>query len=274
MTERIDLDGTRVAGRMPVAIDTLAGRIVLDVPSGCQPVTPASIVAIRGVAAHLGRLSGIGIDWGAGTGGLAIAAALGRAVERVIAVDVEAANLVATAANAASNGVGAKVVTVHADGFTPLDAAAADVLAGLDGRVGFVVANPPGCVDDDGLGWRRHVLAEAAALLRRGAPVLLQISRQYGRARITELAGSGLPYRYDGCVAESGWEPFDLARSELAELVHRYAAVERSGGGSYVFRVGTGAEARDAPAVAAIEAYEATGASPLTRWQLHLFRRT
>lgn len=243
-------------------------------PPGAQPVTPASVVAIRGVAAHLDLLGGVGIDWGTGTGGLAIAAARSPTVQQVIAIDVIEANLAAVRANAASNGVASKVVPVLADGFTPLDAAAADALAHLAGRVAFLVANPPGQAGDDGLGWRRRVLADAAPLLVHGSPVLLQISRQYGRHRVTGLADAPSPYRYEGCVAESDWEPFDLTRPDLAELAQRYATVERSGGAPYVFQVGGGSGRRDATAVGALDAYGATGFSPLTKWQLHLFRRT
>jgi SAM-dependent methyltransferase len=247
---------------------------VLDVPSHAQPVTPASVVAIRGVASHLDLLAGVGVDWGTGTGGLAIAAALGSEVEQVIAIDLDEANLAATRANAAVNDVAAKVVTVHADGFTPLDVRAGDVLARLVGSAGFLVANPPGDPGDDGLGWRRRVLVEAAALLRHGAPVLLQISRQYGRHRITGLADTASLYRYEGCVAAGDWERFDLTRPDLAELAHRYAAVERSGGAPYMFRLEGGIAGQETTAVGAVEAYEVTGSSPLTKWQLHLFRRT
>jgi hypothetical protein len=191
----------------------------------------------------------------------------------VLAIDLIEANLVAARTNARRNGVAGKLTTVHADGFTPLDAPAAEALAGLDGRVGFLVANPPGDAGDDGLGWRRRVLASAAPLLSTGAPVLLQISRQYGRPRIAGLAGARSPYRYEGLVAESTWEPFDLARRDLAELLRRYADVERSGGLPYVFRMRGETGAQDATAVDAIDAHKANGSSPVTKWQLHLYRR-
>ncbi len=254
-----------------VTIDTAVGRIVLHVPDGAEPVTPASVVAIRGVAAGGGTVSGIGIDWGTGTGGLAIAAARTGGVERVIAADVNPASLAAARSNARRNGVAKIVTTALVDGFRPLDADAARDLSALEGAVDFVVANAPGSEEGDGLGWRRTVLAGAATMLRSGAPVLLQVSRQYGEARIRELAGSG--YDYEGCVGESGWEPFDLSRADLAALARRYVAEEARGGLPYSFRLDGVGHAGEVSATDALEACAAAGGSPLTKWQLHLYRR-
>ncbi len=257
-----------------VWVDDLPGQdpIELVVPAGAQLVTPASRIAIRTVVAAGPSLRGVGLDWGAGTGGLAIAAARSARVRHVYAIDVDRANVDATVESAHRNGVGGKVTALWADGFSPRDDSAATILTSLAGALDFIVANPPGSTTGDGLDWRRLVLDGGRRLLRPGAPVLLQISRHYGRARISGLAGDGSGYVFAGTVGSSGWEPFDLKRPDLAELMRRCVAIERSGGAAYTFGAPPSGE-HDLTAVQAFERYGADGESPLTRWQVHEFLR-
>jgi len=258
-----------------VSIPDVPGQdsIELVVPRGAHAVTPASRIAIRVVAEQAGSLRGVGIDWGTGTGGLAIAAARHAAVERVYAIDVDRANLEAANVNAERNGAGDKVVSVWANGFTPQDDDAADALREMRGAVEFVVANPPGSDSGDGLDWRRLVLEGGATLVADGAPALIQISRHYGPERIAGLAPEGSGWIYDGVVATTGWDPFDLARTDLAELMERCVAVESSGGVPYRFGHTASGERGDLTAVEAFEVFRITGESPLTQWQVHRFRR-
>ena len=68
-----------------VTIDDIAalGRpIELEVPADGSSVTPASRVCVEAIARHGKLLAGKGIDWGSGSGCLAIAAARLDAVDR------------------------------------------------------------------------------------------------------------------------------------------------------------------------------------------------
>ncbi len=239
------------------------GPVAVELAAGGGPVTPASRVMARAVGRCRAMLSGVGIDWGTGTGLLAIAASRIPAVERVVAIEFDQTAVETARRNVERNGAGGAVAVVRADLFTPCDEEGARVLEGVEATAGFMVANPPASDDQDGLGWRRRVLTEARRFLRPGATVLLQVSAHYGADRIRALGGAE-GYRFVETVERSSWVPFDLGREDLRRALDVYVAEERRGGRPYRFRLAGGEEV-DARSVAA-------GAGPpLTSWQAHRF---
>jgi SAM-dependent methyltransferase len=245
------------------------GTLELEVPDGAGGITAASRLCLEGVGKNRDLLSGTGLDWGSGSGCLAIAAARISAVERVIGIDV-AADAVATATrNATRNGVADRVTFLEADLFTAAGDRGRELLSALEGRAGFLMANPPASDGDDGLGWRRAVLDEAKRFLVDGAPVLLQVSYQYGR-RIRRLATDVPGFEYRRVVATTDWIPFDQTRADLARSLQDYAEEEARGGLPYAFR--NPDDGRQLTATEALSRVIATGLSPMSRWQLHLLR--
>lgn len=152
----------------------------------------------------------------------------------------------------------------------PVDPEGRQLLAGLEGQAGFVAANPPASNGNDGFGWRRTVARGAVAYLRPGGLLLVQVSSQYGMARVRSLEEEGPGLRYDGVAASTGWVSFDARRPHLLRNLRTFAAAEEDGTPAYGFRH------PDDPSVAmtareALEHYRATGASPLSRWQVQRF---
>jgi SAM-dependent methyltransferase len=252
----------------------------LDRSSGHQPlrivptpdklsITPASLLCLATIDRHAWLLAGHGIDWGSGSGLLAIAVATLPDVERVVGLEVEERDVLTARANAELNGVSDRTVFVHADLFDPLHDEDEAVVADLDGSADFLVANPPASVGDDGLGWRRAILREGHRHLRPGAAVLLQISRQYGAPRIEALAGHG--YRYLGLLGSSDWVPFDLERGDLRQAIGDFAAEEGRSGMDYPFR--DGEDDSEIDARTALTRWEERGVSPPSQWQVHRYER-
>ena len=241
------------------------GPIEVEFARGGGPVTPASRTTVRAVGRHRDLLAGTGIDWGAGTGLLAIAAARIPAVERIVAFEYDADAVETARRNVTRAGVADRVQVVGADLFTPVDQGDEPILLGLVGVSDFLVANPPASDEGDGLEWRRRLLAGARRFLRPGAVVLLQVAGHYGEERIRGLEAVG-GYRLIGTVERSPWMCFDLSREDLSRDLHVYVAEEERGGAPYRFRLPDGGEI-DAHSVAA-------GAGPpLTSWQVHQFER-
>lgn len=112
-------------------------------------------------------------------------------------------------------------------------------------------------------------MREARRFLVDGAPALIQISYQYGTARIEGLVDDVPGYRYRGIAATTGWVSFDLSRSDLARQLVQYAAEEAGGGHRYVFRHPD--EDREITAAEALDHHRGTGVSPLSKWQAHLY---
>jgi hypothetical protein len=230
-----------------------------------RELTPASRLVLDGIGASRDLLHGAGIDWGSGCGCLAIHTARIPTVERVIGLELDAESVRVAHENAALNDVVERTTFLHADDFEPYPEENRAALDDLRGRAGFLIANPPASQGDDGLGWRRRVLAGARAFLAPDAPALVQISYQYGRARIEQLARDVPGYTYGGVVAETDWVPFDQERPDLAHQLREYVREEERGGLAYPFE-------RSPTAVEALAGYRASGVSPRSKWQLHLFR--
>lgn len=257
--------------RLTMAATGGLGELEFLHPPGTTGLTPASRVAILAIAQAGTRLVGQGLDWGSGTGCLAITAARLEGVSRVVGLELLPANVAIAHHNAVRNGVVDKVQFIVAASYAPLTQVGRDALATLRGQTDFILANPPASDGDDGLGYRRELLRGAREYLAIGGVVLLSISAQYGQARITRLQQEISGFSYGGVLASSGWVPFDLRRPDLRHCLELYTAEERRGGLPYQFRHPARPEAA-MDAQAALAYFRQSGASPLTQWQTHLFR--
>jgi hypothetical protein len=245
------------------------GTLRVRHPPGTFALTPASRITVAAVGAERERLEGPGIDWGSGVGCVAIAAARVPAVDAVIGLEIRPENVEAARANAAANGVAATVRFFRSDSYEPVTGAGRSALAKLAGRAGFVVANPPASTDDDGFRWRRVVARGAVAYLRPGGRLLVQVSSQYGAARVRSLESEGPGLRWDGVAASTGWVRFDTTRPHLLRNLETFAAAEAAGWPGYAFRW----PGSTAPIGAreALARHRETGTSPLSRWQVQRY---
>jgi len=247
------------------------GPIELELPPGKLSITPASRLCLEAIGQNRELLSGAGIDWGSGSGCLAIAAARIPAVERIVGIEVSGTDVAAANRNATRNGVGGRVTIIEADLYEPVSNDDKALLDGLVGRCDFLIGNPPATPGNDGLGWRRAVLGGARRFLIRGGPVLMQVSYQYGE-RIRRLSEDVPGYSYEGVLATTEWVPFDQDREDLARNLDDYADEEVRSGLPYRFGSGAGDPGERLTATQALARARATGESPMSRWQVHLFR--
>jgi hypothetical protein len=241
---------------------------ILPTP-GRLSITPASLLCLETIDRSSDLLAGRGIDWGSGSGILAVALATLPGVDLVVGFELEERDIATARTNAELNGVADRTIFIRANLFDPLSVEHAGTLDELHGTADFLVANPPASIGDDGLGWRRAVLVEGARLLRPGATVLLQISRQYGTSRIERLTGPH--YRYEGLLGSTGWVPFDLERDDLLLALRDYADEEKRTGEAYPFLAGDRDDEIDART--ALAEWGDARVSPRSQWQVHHFTR-
>ncbi len=249
------------------------GTIQIRQPTGTYGLTPASRIGMTAVTSHRQHLFGVGLDWGCGTGCMALTAAKIPTVRKMIGLDIEPANIEAATGNAISNGLFDRATFFHADSYIPFAKSERSELADYTGRIDFIVANPPATNEGDGFGWRREVLRGGAAYLKPRGRVLLNISIQYAASRIEGLCDDVPGYEYHGLVASTDWVPFDMSRADLGKQVVEYADEEGRGGADYYFCDPTSAEEKTINARQALKIYRATGLSPLSKWQNYLFIR-
>lgn len=245
-----------------------AGPVRIRHYPGTFAPSPATRLMVRAIGAGHG-LAGLGVDWGCGTGALAIAAARLPAVRRVIGLDLSAADIEAARRNAKVNGVAERTEFHTADGYQPFTPAGRRAIDAARGSAGFVVANPPASEGDDGFSFRRVVLEGAAELLAPGGVVLMQILSAYGPDRVRRLVESTPGFLHDGVVESTAAVPFDLRRDRLGRQLDDYVAEEARGGLPYHFE----SEAGTLTATEADARHRAGGALPLARWQAHRFVR-
>ncbi|MDQ4078478.1 MAG: methyltransferase [Chloroflexota bacterium] len=119
------------------------GTIRILHPSGTFALTPASLIALQAIGDHQERLTGTGIDWGSGTGCLAIAAARANQVTRVLGLEISEPNVQIARKNAALNRVANKVTFLQSDSYSPFSSGDRQTLEALAGQVDFIIANPP-----------------------------------------------------------------------------------------------------------------------------------
>jgi len=249
------------------------GGISIELAHGVT-VTPATLVTLEAISDHRDRLEGVVMDWGSGSGALAIAAARIPSVRRVIALELSADAVSLAERNVGANRVADKVVVVRSDGFVPVDPSHRRMVDTLRGAVDAVVSNPPPSVGDDGFEWRRRVMTGAADFLEPGGLVLLQVSRQYGPERVNRLVSKIGAYEAEGVVASSGWVPMDMGRTDLVRLLRDMVAEEARGGPPYRFGDPEDPERGHISATEALRRHRDEGIEPLTQWQVRRFRFT
>lgn len=111
-------------------------------------------------------------------------------------------------------------------------------------------------------------MEDVAPFVVDGGVVLLNVSAQYGMPRVLALESSD--FGYEGMLGSTDPVPFDQAWPDLAENLADYVAEEARRGFAYEFLSPSGGT------ISATEArslFQATGESPLSRWQVHLFRK-
>ena len=254
---------------IPVPSALGAEPIRIHHPEGAFVPTPASRIALKAIAAHTGRFRGRGLDWGSGSGLLAIAAARLAGVEEVLGLELDPRGVAAARENARANQVDDRVRFFESDAYQPASAEGRRVLAAFRDTTDFMIANPPSSSPvGDGFEMRRVVVRGARDYLKPGGVLLLSVSAQYGEERVAGLLRAAPGFRHDGVGATTDLVPFDMERPDLRRDVRTYAREEERGGLTYAFR-----NPRDPETpMTAIEAwnyFQATGESPLSRWQSH-----
>jgi SAM-dependent methyltransferase len=240
-------------------------------PAGTFRLTPASIVGLQAVDRRRDLLAGTGIDWGSGTGCLAIVAAKLEDVRQIVGLEISESDVRVARENALLNGVRDKLEFHQADSYTPLNSKGEELLFRMRGKVDFILANPPASEDDDGFQFRRAVLTGAREYLRHQGIVFLNISYQYGSERIQSLSAEIDGFTHGGVIASTEWVPFDLDREDLLHCLELYAAEEERGGMPYAFRGECESVNGYRSARTVLERYRRTGQSPESKWQTHLF---
>jgi SAM-dependent methyltransferase len=247
------------------------GAVEFRHPPGTFALTPASRIALRAICENQRWLAGIGLDWGCGTGCLAITAAKIAAVRQLVGLDIVEANIMTAKSNAALNGVADRVSFIVSDSYSPASIADKHRVDSLAGKVNFILANPPASEGDDGFGFRRVVLEGARRFLAAKGVVFLNISLQYGPQRIHRLIRDVAGFAHLGEIASTDWVPFDLNRPDLLQCLEDYVAEESRGEMEYRFRKPGPGNDENICAQSALTHFRATGESPLSKWQTHLF---
>jgi len=256
----------------PIAIER-PGHAALRIVAtpGRSSITPASRLCLTVIDDRSDLLRGRGLDWGSGTGVLSVAAATHPAVEFILGLELDADEVATARTNAELNGVADRCGFLVSDSYDPFPDQNASSLRSLLGSTDFLIANPPTSPGNDGLGWRRRVLAGALDYLVPGADVLLQVSRQYGTERTQRLATDVGGYEYRELLGKTEWVPFDQSRQDLREALAGYAAEEARSGEKYTFLHPSGD--REIDARQAMELYQTTGESSLSQWRMHRLTR-
>jgi len=211
------------------------GEIQILHPPGTFALTPASLISVQAIGRHQELLAGNGIDWGSGTGCLAITVVRISQVKRIFGLEITEANVEIARKNAILNGVEDKVTFMLSNSYYPFSNNERELLDSFVGQMNFILANPPASENDDGFGYRRNVLDGARRYLVDGGLVFLNISFQYGMLRIKRLTNEVSRFVYGGLLASTDWVPFDLSRPYLLRCLEQYVQEEYQGGLEYTF---------------------------------------
>src|SRR5260370_38859503 len=105
-----------------VSVEMTRGLCELSIrhPPGTFALTPASLISLQAIGQHQELLKGHGLDWGSGSGCLAIAAAKIPAVQSVTGLEIAEANVLVARDNAIRNSVGDKVTFLVSDSYSPI----------------------------------------------------------------------------------------------------------------------------------------------------------
>jgi SAM-dependent methyltransferase len=240
-------------------------------PPGTFALSPASLISVQAIVGNQDLLKGIGLDWGTGSGCLAITAARIADVFHVAGLDISETSVAIARQNASSNAVNDKTSFFVSNSYSPVDWRVRRALDSLVRRVDFVLANPPASEHDDGFGFRREVLKGARKYMAAGGVVLLGGSSRYGQ-RAERLCDEVPEFSYGGVISSTGWVPFDLARPDYLRCLQQYAAEEERGGLTYRFQCNAVHAGEPINARRALSLFVATGLMPFMDWQMHLFK--
>lgn len=246
------------------------GDVRIQHPPGTFALSPASLISVQAIVANQALLKGIGLDWGTGSGCLAIAAARIADVFHVAGLDISETSVAVARENASWNAVSDKTSFFVADSYSPLNCRDRRSLDSLAKRVDFVISNPPASEYGDGFGFRREVLKGARKYLAADGVVLLGGSSRYGQ-RARRLCDEVPEFSYGGVISSTGWVPFDLARPDYLRYLKQYAAEEERGGLDYRFQCNAVHAGEPINARRALALFVATGIRPFMDWQMHLF---
>jgi SAM-dependent methyltransferase len=249
------------------------GSIKIEHPVSTFAITPASLIGLEAIDKHSHLLQGTGIDWGCGTGCLSIVAAKINEVRMMYGLDIVPNNIKSSTQNALLNAVTGKTKFLISDSFHPVEKHEQVILEALIGKIDFIISNPPSSSGDDGFSFRRKVLQEGYEYLKPDGIVFLNISQQYGNVRIKELSEMETRYKNGGVLASTEQVEFSLGRTDLLECIQAYADEEKLGGTKYEFNNPMNGENEIIDARTAITLYEKHQKNPLTKWQVHLFRK-
>jgi methylase of polypeptide subunit release factors len=248
------------------------GRFVFQHHEGSFALTPASKIALEAIYQNQHLLAGKGIDWGCGTGCLAITAARIEKVSQVIGLDISEENIREARQNIRNNNVEGKVEVELSDSYAPKTLSGQRKLEAFKKQTQFILANPPSSEGDDGFEFRRIVLRNARVFLQERGVVFLNISYQYGKKRIENLTQQIEGYSYGGLLSSTDWVPFDLQRPDLLHCLETYVEEERREGFEYQFQhPEISNEETKMNAKEALACYKRSGKSPLSKWQTHSF---
>ncbi len=253
-------------------LPTRLGPIRVRHPEGTFVPSEASRIALVAIGTHQELLHGNGIDWGSGSGCLAIATSKVPAVRKVTGLELSDVGVTAARANALVNDVSEKTRFIAANSFAPASDDDAKTLDSLRGHTDFLIANPPSS-EGDGFEFYRRVLREAGEFLVDGAPVFMTTSIQYGTKRVEGLARECPGFSYEGILASTDWVPFDLDRPDLMHCLELYAQVEDRGGPEYEFGGIEGGVTGMTDARTALAEFQRSRRRPLTKWLTYLFVR-
>ncbi|MDP4268470.1 MAG: class I SAM-dependent methyltransferase [Bacteroidota bacterium] len=246
------------------------GKLLFHHPVGTFSLTPASKIIIDAVIRNQDHIKGIGLDWGSGTGCLAILAARINSVKKVYGLEISEDNIKISKKNAEENGVSQKVQFILSDSYTPFKIEDREELDKLRKKVNFILSNPPSSDWDDGFGFRRIVLEGAKEYLSDNGIVFLNISFQYGKKRVESLCENIDGFTYMGLAASTEWVQFDLNRPDLLDCLKVYSQEEMNGGIEYSFFNDSSDSYINAQS--ALNYFHKSGKSPLTKWQTHMFK--
>ena len=247
------------------------GDIRILHPPGTFALSPASLISVHAIVGNQSRLKGVGLDWGTGSGCLAIVAARIPTVHHISGLEISETSVAIARENALNNAVTDKTSFFVSDSYTPVDWHDRQRLDSLERRVDFVLANPPATEDDDGFGFRREVLKGARRFMAPGGVVFVGASSRYGQ-RAERLCDEVPEFSYGGVLSSTGWVPFDLSRPDYLRYLKQYAAEEERGGLTYLFQCNAVHAGEPINARRALALFNATGIMPFMDWKMHLFR--
>ena len=262
--------------------------LTLTATVGSFQLTQASRLAAQAIATTTPRMRGIVVDWGCGGGVLALLAAAQPDVDLVLGLDYDAQNIATCRLNAQQNGLEHKAKFYRADSFQPLDQEDKDeLMAVLQEKVDFVIANPPASRDDDGFSFRRRILREATLFLKPHGQVILQALSYYGPTRFVLAAEQAtdlynqqqqqqgeapiMKYHYHGVIKASPWLVLGSGPGgyDFKPQLEQYCREEARVGGMRYYCGPTETLEDQQTAKQVLATWEEKQQPPMCQWHMH-----